>query len=100
TTHPIFHTYPARRSSDLHGSPAGMISFRTALRGSRAPSTSVVSDIEHLGVLETAGVLGASPTARVVRSRRCAGKRGKADRTGSRSEEHTSELQSRENLVC
>src|SRR5690606_41640539 len=75
------HSFPTRRSSDLVGSrgpPPGVQSGLRRLADAHAP---------HLGPLlqrfpgELAGVLGGELVV-------------------ERSEEHTSELQSRENLVC
>src|SRR5690606_40985998 len=69
------HSFPTRRSSDL----------------SRKPPWRSLHIGEHRGCRDNAG----------RRNRRSARPRGNrlADRPG-RSEEHTSELQSRENLVC
>src|SRR5688572_31615567 len=72
-THRDLHSFPTRRSSDLKRS--------SARPGARTPSGSATS--EH--------------------ARHCRSKSG-ASRTSlssdSRSEEHTSELQSQSNLVC
>src|SRR5690606_40281504 len=75
------HSFPTRRSSDLHSRAPSK--WTTASR-SRAASTIPVSS-SHVG--------SRNPASRSGSSRISAP-------NGSRSEEHTSELQSRENLVC
>src|SRR5690606_41522506 len=71
---PVLHSFPTRRSSDLHG--AGRARARP--RCPRAPRRS-------------------ANDRRPGRGRHAIGLGGPRRR---RSEEHTSELQSRENLVC
>src|SRR5690606_41619776 len=89
TAPPALHSFPTRRSSDL------------------APAVGAVHELQ-LPAREPAEVAG---TARHREAHRAAGALfpDQADRgtlrhdrrsLGDRSEEHTSELQSRENLVC
>src|SRR5690606_39801206 len=87
------HSSPTRRSSDLYGVPFA-----------------VKDNIDVLGFATTAAcpeyAYEPQADAEVVRLLRAAGAivLGKTNldqfATGLRSEEHTSELQSRENLVC
>src|SRR5690606_41747489 len=80
------HSFPTRRSSDLHGSLRPRDSGWGALASSHL--------LSFFGVF---GNVGAPPCVRcpVARPPRC-----RAGGGANRSEEHTSELQSRENLVC
>src|SRR5690606_40665468 len=78
--HRLLHSFPTRRSSDL-----------TA----RIPSAPPLLDASPLPVVVAAAAAGADAAGRPGASRGVA-----VLRPGQRSEEHTSELQSRENLVC
>src|SRR5690606_41884163 len=75
--HRDLHSFPTRRSSDLHLLRAGYPALRR---------------------LGGAGGASADGKRRAVPARRAEPGRLRAQR--ARSEEHTSELQSRENLVC
>src|SRR5690606_39505517 len=86
STHPALHPFPTRRSSDLH----------------------ILADLAHASPTMIDDIL-AIATRPVVVSH--TGVRGTCDNNrnlsdehlraiAARSEEHTSELQSRENLVC
>src|SRR5690606_41576977 len=87
--HAILHSFPTRRSSDL---PSGRCNFR-------------VSDMTDLLLLPGDGI-GPEVIAQVRRiATRLANdltieERPFGGASYDRSEEHTSELQSRENLVC
>src|SRR5690606_40607394 len=84
--------FPTRRSSDLAGPPEQHLVTRPCLRGpwTTEPLVTVHEDVQgelpRLGVVVPHGV-GTHTRPLVTRQ-------------GRRSEEHTSELQSRENLVC
>src|SRR5690606_41613778 len=73
--HRELHSFPTRRSSDLSAAP-----IRAPDRVPRPPSTTAVSRVRLRVRVKP---LGAASRTEVARS-----------------EEHTSELQSRENLVC
>src|SRR5690606_40306952 len=88
----VLPAVPTRRSSDL--SPAlkraGSMRVRTAGPGLRSGARLEAEQgadrvVPRLGASGRAGLAAGGPGA---------------DHTGFRSEEHTSELQSRENLVC
>src|SRR5690606_41671260 len=89
----VLHSFPTRRSSDLHG---------RWFRGrppSRATSSSALASSARSSILPSGPNRSAPMAARLLKS--C----GTSDNVHSqcsfaRSEEHTSELQSRENLVC
>src|SRR5690606_40892882 len=92
------HPFPTRRSSDL-GKAHTYHSARHVARHHGACADYSVSADGHAGMDED---IGADPTTLLQANRR-------ADQreiltliivSGRRSEEHTSELQSRENLVC
>src|SRR5690606_39759635 len=84
--HTVLHSFPTRRSSDL--SRIYFASHRAAMHRSRARSSC------------TRGLLVRRPSL-ASRSRGCSASRRRSTRRSRfRSEEHTSELQSRENLVC
>src|SRR5690606_40372168 len=77
--------FPTRRSSDLRD---------LSRQGDHGPGTDPAGGVDHdPDLFDPAARFGASlsPSARVDNMRRF---------IGFRSEEHTSELQSRENLVC
>src|SRR5690606_41560471 len=78
--HRALHSFPTRRSSDL--AAGGAVLFAAAAGAER----------------HGADRLGHVPDQRAARAAGGAGGHRCADR--ARSEEHTSELQSRENLVC
>src|SRR5690606_41500313 len=83
--HRDLHSFPTRRSSDLWGKREGLfgtqaLSFRRRI--GRAPDA----------VLLVGGKRRGNPGRKPLPLFRC--------RFRTRSEEHTSELQSRENLVC
>src|SRR5690606_41780493 len=79
--HPALHSFPTRRSSDLSATAPAPTPSPAVRRSTSRPST------------------GARSTwVRSVST--CCGRRWPDERTRPRSEEHTSELQSRENLVC
>src|SRR5206468_12232535 len=73
-------SFPTRRSSDLHPRPAGPVSADERRRVDRPVVSAVLRQ--------------------PCRRRRRHGCRKTAETTGRRSEEHTSELQSRSDLVC
>src|SRR5207302_8923718 len=92
---PHLHSFPTRRSSDLldeHGSPGcalgDLFTDRHAVDG--LPEGDMASDPLHLVALHASEVV---PADRRIGE-------GRLPMEASRSEEHTSELQSRENLVC
>src|SRR5690606_41662748 len=76
------HSFPTRRSSDLTRRP------RRTRRRTRSPSPPAVAGRWHSSPHPPGGTRRAARTAPRRTPR------------GWRSEEHTSELQSRENLVC
>src|SRR5690606_42134797 len=87
------HSLPTRRSSDLTGTESG--AGRMMSGGSKAGGA-------DSGSAALAGASRPKTPIRIFprsRERRPLELRGKA-MPGIRSEEHTSELQSRENLVC
>src|SRR5205085_10453967 len=90
--HPPLHSFPTRRSSDLKGFP----SFTTA-----AHELVVPRSIPMIGPVGFEGFEFGSSS---ISSTGCRAWGGGAPRAsvgrGSRSEEHTSELQSQSNLVC
>src|SRR5690606_40611015 len=83
------HSFPTRRSSDLDG--------LARLELERDPVHVVALEREHLVEL-----FGAAPVGQLgaVEQHDAAGQPLGALARAARSEEHTSELQSRENLVC
>src|SRR5690606_42045425 len=88
--------FPTRRSSDLDAAARqdeGRLHFQGAGAQSDRPA------LEHR---QEFGLLKRGIHALLIGDERpCANRRlGEIGRTGIRSEEHTSELQSRENLVC
>src|SRR5438067_9163054 len=87
--HRKLHPFPTRRSSDLTTHRASAIDARTTRHEGYAISQRKRKKVEEIfGWLKTVGLM------RKTRHRG-------ADRVGwMRSEEHTSELQSGENLVC
>src|SRR5690606_39563743 len=96
--HPALHSFPTRRSSDLRDHEAGEGSVDE-------PETVIADDEEHAGEASNArGTECRNGQADAAIDRRHTAARGKVlkgiARVTCRSEEHTSELQSRENLVC
>src|SRR5438105_2408079 len=96
--HPALHSFPTRRSSDLRALPAaarpgGAVRARSPPRAAPAP---------RLGLRAVDRARGAVRRhARHWRARRRrAALAGGGTAGGARSEEHTSELQSRVDLVC
>src|SRR5690606_41832364 len=94
------HSFPTRRSSDLtHGNfdlggTARGSYVVSAIAPNRATATSAVIQVDG----DVNGIV-----VRVLADRRIVGRALHHDRSpasDARSEEHTSELQSRENLVC
>src|SRR5690606_41619003 len=80
--HRALHAFPTRRSSDLHHEQSVRpVNLRVSPRR-------LADDGQDAGAL-LAGALGDKLLHPVAKGRKC-----------GRSEEHTSELQSRENLVC
>src|SRR5690606_39694231 len=93
TAPPPLHSFPTRRSSDLHliAQPPCPASSG---RGGAAPL------VRHRGDARRRGQSQA-PSRTLSHRRAAPGHRaGALPGAGGRSEEHTSELQSRENLVC
>src|SRR5690606_40734463 len=93
------HTFPTRRSSDLRPTKLGTDPRPVGDRAACLPLAGgdLIFPLARrpppaIGPLE----LGLDPLTAVG----CGGDRGIEARRGRRSEEHTSELQSRENLVC
>src|SRR5207247_10949332 len=90
TPHPHLraaHSFPTRRSSDLGGVPGEALNGAARAVGERAPEARIIEN-----------------PFQVMRQRRPVGRteveRRVAERLAVRSEEHTSELQSRVDLVC
>src|SRR5206468_12145771 len=94
--HPVLHSFPTRRSSDLRvgGRAVAEEVLARELRAERG-----VDPVE-LGEGIGARVLGARVTGQRLQRLRAEERRAQADGEDARSEEHTSELQSRSDLVC
>src|SRR5690606_41299441 len=98
--HPDLHPFPTRRSSDLVPAEAGfdldeesIVRRAMAVGGTDNPLTNFFWWIGHIGRTTELGPEGSlDPDALETVL--------EALDVGIRSEEHTSELQSRENLVC
>src|SRR5690606_39279494 len=89
----VSDSFPTRRSSDLVGGAVLMaMPIRVAFAGSRGTGKTTLAEylVKHHGF---ARMSLAAPIKRIIAE--CP-----ADPYVRRSEEHTSELQSRENLVC
>src|SRR5690606_41460114 len=84
-------SFPTRRSSDLN--PDGGVSLLDDCRSHKGLSTREVGPVKHRRVDETT-VVEHTTLRNWCRQFALTGQ------TSLRSEEHTSELQSRENLVC
>src|SRR5690606_41786726 len=80
--HRALHSFPTRRSSDLDALVPGPV---CVVEGAARAKARCVGDA-HQFVIDVAAVQGQRPVGGVTAI--------------ERSEEHTSELQSRENLVC
>src|SRR5205085_11362868 len=98
-SHRPLHSFPTRRSSDLTVSknvslPAGVHVLRVTFDG--AASNGQVAGLDYIKVSPASQTLTlGTSTSAYVRGGTYAG-----TNFGSRSEEHTSELQSQSNLVC
>src|SRR5690606_41750922 len=84
----LLHSFPTRRSSDLPSARRGLH------RRLRSRPQRVACGCGSRILLQSLA------TRRAPRGAGCIEEIGRAGRGGHRSEEHTSELQSRENLVC
>src|SRR5690606_41227753 len=82
--HRDLHSFPTRRSSDLTSSVGRSTFHVTSLRAARMPSGIPITAQNSTEVTIIASVVMVWDQRPIM----------------SRSEEHTSELQSRENLVC
>src|SRR5690606_40810679 len=86
------HSYPTRRSSDLHAAGEGGLDL-----AARDPGNRAAQDLRRIGRrVQHQRQQGAEPGLTEEGPQPDALQR----RAELRSEEHTSELQSRENLVC
>src|SRR5690606_40258975 len=94
--HPPPHSFPTRRSSDLHPQKIQELQAR------REDVLMVMKELRRqLSVRETLQRQAPAPTTLRRSPPPLPGRAtGKFPAQPSRSEEHTSELQSRENLVC
>src|SRR5690606_42016173 len=93
--HRDLHSFPTRRSSDLHLGE-GLGNLKGA--GHAKPAHTVRADARRVSAEEMhAAAVGPVGASDGIEKGRLAGAVGADD---ARSEEHTSELQSRENLVC
>src|SRR5690606_41093650 len=88
---PAPHSFPTRRSSDLFLPPTLMMTLRPTLPGLTRPFTRALPPRTTLAFGSFALVLDFTRIRLAPVSRSA---------PPGRSEEHTSELQSRENLVC
>src|SRR5207302_6426031 len=93
-THPPLHPFPTRRSSDLTGISPASDRPSSTLRKRHAPMPIGPAHVRfsQRSYSRTAATSNRERTNEVRPARNA--------RTTPRSEEHTSELQSRENLVC
>src|SRR5690606_42084205 len=96
---PRLHSFPTRRSSDLSLASAsfgqGRAALSTLLGTDNFPIDDVPTGIYTLPEISSVGKTETELTAAKVPY-----EVGRALFKNTRSEEHTSELQSRENLVC
>src|SRR5690606_41470557 len=88
------HSFPARRSSDLSTRSRSPTSNDSACRSSVAPSKNRCAKSQLTLAKRARSSCSACATRRVLKATTL------APASSRRSEEHTSELQSRENLVC
>src|SRR5690606_22218966 len=94
--HRALHSFPTRRSSDLRPGRLSLGHFRPHLRRQPGPGHHCGPALHPFGFqVHLRGAAGLYAAEFAERG----GWRGRG-RRGGRSEEHTSELQSRENLVC
>src|SRR5690606_41651614 len=98
--HRALPSFPTRRSSDLHGKlvrrrlhDSRFLAFRRGIARAFA-AVSHIRLVHHIRPVFAAGLTPAMKTCLTPTYYGCF-----ASAQGSRSEEHTSELQSRENLV-
>src|SRR5207302_9285393 len=97
-SHPDLHSFPTRRSSDLGA--AGELDVNTAPELREQLARLVNEGVRHI-VVDLAQVSFVDSTAlSVLVSALKRLRQADGDLELARSEEHTSELQSRENLVC
>src|SRR5690606_42038169 len=96
---PVSHSFPTRRSSDLwaHRYPS-LAEFTDNIRILEAVAREGLLDAEAAGALRAAWLAYREAQHRLALQ--ALPGRVPADSCAGRSEEHTSELQSRENLVC
>src|SRR5207302_5709056 len=95
-SHPYLLSFPTRRSSDLSGSKT-----RSACSRSSCPVSSPSSTTIRLASMAGDCSAGIRASRRGHQGHRGEERRVETGRLAApRSEEHTSELQSRENLVC
>src|SRR5690606_41544484 len=96
---PASHSFPTRRSSDLiEGDPeATLDKMQQVIRAALAPAEPSAQDRK---VAAAASQAINAARAEVAAMDKAEAKTQVAEQTEARSEEHTSELQSRENLVC
>src|SRR5690606_41643079 len=80
-------SFPTRRSSDLHRPTTNAATLVHGIKGQFLPGQWALEGAGH-GAAQGGALANADGAALAVRE------------CGQRSEEHTSELQSRENLVC
>src|SRR5690606_41581627 len=89
------HSFPTRRSSDLAGGGVAALEGGGVL-GGRLPRGVQVEQVDEEVVRQRAGPGGEDAVLRLL----VVGAQHAQTADQDRSEEHTSELQSRENLVC
>src|SRR5690606_41076735 len=92
--HPLLHSFPTRRSSDLCGTTV-LVPRKRSMRPSMPYASTPQPDCTAMYCTpSTSNDVGTPVMPELVRN--CHSNRP----VRARSEEHTSELQSRENLVC
>src|SRR5690606_40310287 len=88
------HSFPTRRSSDLGMSPTRLIGSPICATALKVPSTLAAPHMSYfISSISAAGLSEMPPVSKVMPL-------PTSTMGFARSEEHTSELQSRENLVC